>query len=657
MMQRQPEGLTITVLAALLALAQPAWGQSSGFVDVTTVGRDLVRPEVWPGLEAQLGLDSLRDLTLYEIDQEVDDLVGTFSARLRLHYTNTTGSPLDTLPLRLPVNASLEAGQSPAEVGWLELRGATLEAGPPVSLESVRPTLAQLRFGRPVAPGERIVVTLDYEGQLRMLRGQVNDLFGQALSSLGSLTAVGEADYGLLAMADGILTMASAYPLVAPYREGGFDVTPTGPVGDLVYNHVAAFRVRTTMPPGMAFVSNLVDSAPFTNPDGTTVTSSEGTLVRDFVLVAGRDLTAESAWVGDTRVTSVYRAPDARAGRLALEVATDALRSFEARFGDYPYTELDVVEASLVGGAGGVEFSGMVLIAGMLYRDPRHSSSPFGTLFQLLDGLSTWAPMLDALGGSGTGGLPGLGAGGLPNVQGMLDRLLEFTVAHEVAHQYFAGLVGNDASRHPSLDEPLAQYAAGLAYEDRHGAAAAEEAMEMNVKLSYGVYRLLGGVDRPVLRETAAYGSVLEYAGLVYGKAPYLYVALRRSLGDARLHGAMRDAIAAHRFQIISTEEWIAALEAAAGPGSGIREASRRWLEGTDGDVDLGMPDPDVWVLGRLTTPELARSLSDGLATLGMRPGDLVRTLLGGGLGGAPGAPVLGFGIDLQRVLEQLLAP
>src|SRR5207248_3238311 len=112
-------------------------------------------------------------------------------------------------------------------------------------------------------------------------------------------------------------------------------------------------------------------------------------------------------------------------GEAALDFAAAALRVFEARFGPYPYRYLDVVEAPIVGGAGGVEFSGLVTVASMFYRPPSADTSVIGKLM------------------AGMGGAQG--------------SILEFTVAHEVAHQYWHGLVGSDSRQEPYLDESLAQ--------------------------------------------------------------------------------------------------------------------------------------------------------------------------------------------------------
>ncbi|MBI2897164.1 MAG: hypothetical protein HYY06_26645 [Deltaproteobacteria bacterium] len=618
------------VLIALVLLA-------SGSAAAEPPGLGLCEPAARARLSRQLGLRSLDDLTVYEIDQAIDDVTGTFSGRVTLRFTNTTGRPLGLLPLLLHPNTSAELG-APGDAGTLEVTEVT--AASPVSFAAVRQSLVEVRLPTPLAAGQRIAISVRYSGRLRRLAPNANDVFAQAMSSIGALSGGGAADYGLLAMGDGIVTAASAYPMLAPYRDGGFDTSRPARVGDLAYNGMAAFRVRTVVPAGLKIVTNLVDGRPAPVPGVGEVVVSEGAPVRDLILVAARDLAERSSRVGGTRVRSLFRERDTTAGQKVLEAAAAALGSFERRFGPYPYTELDVAEASLVGGAGGVEFSSMVLIAGMLYRSPDDSESPLAALMQ----------MMSRLGGLLGGQAPG--ASQAERMGDLLDDTLEFTVAHEVAHQYFAGIVGNDSRRFPSLDEPLAQYAASLAIEDRRGAAAARAAMDSNVKMNYALYRLLGGRDRPVLRDTASFRTSIEYAALVYGKAPYLYVALRRSLGDAQLSAALRAAVARHEFRLVSTEEWIRALEAAAGPGSRtVRSTFRRYLDESHGDEDLGVDDSGDFVLDTMFPPEVAASLRQSLPILGMRPRDLLRMVFGGGLG--DDAPI-GPGIDPDAALRAL---
>ncbi|MCC7541466.1 MAG: hypothetical protein IT379_34935 [Deltaproteobacteria bacterium] len=621
-------------------------------------GLSLVRAAALRDGGPRLSPTALAAMPEYTIDQAIDDSTGTWSARMRLRWTNTTAHPVRTLPLRLHANAGAELG-APSVGGRAEIVELSTERGPSCTFATVRPTLVEVRFAEPIAPGRDVTLALRYRGRLRQLGTRVNDAFSQAMSSIGSLASSEVADYGLLAQGDGLVTVASAHPAVAPLREssgttGGprrepeFDTSPPPRMGDVAYNGVAHYRVRTALPAGMTLVTNLVDGPPRTL--GTTVVvESEGALVRDFALVAGRDLERASEQVGATRVTSVFRGRDRAKGRDALTAAASALATFERELGPYPYTELDVVEASLAGGAGGVEQSAMVLVAGMLYREPDDSTSSLAMLMQL------WARLgqsMETLGGT-TAPAPGPPSStGRTRGSSPLDSALAVTVAHEVAHQYFAGVMGNDSHRHAALDEPLAQYFALVAYERLRGADEARRAMDQHVLLNYALYRLLGGADRPALRDASSFRTNIEYAGLVYGKAPYLYVALRRRLGAARLHRAIRTVLSRERFGITTAHDFRDALESAAGgPSSGVRPAFRRWLEEAHGDEDLGVDGSGERVLDILFPPDVAAPLRQAASTLGMAPGDLLRMMFGGGIG--DDAPV-GPGIDPDEALRLL---
>jgi hypothetical protein len=580
------------------------------------------------------------ELPHYRIEQSIDDVTGQFAGTVEIAFDNPTPAALAELPLLLHPNASVELGVDAASAGRLEVKSVERIEGAQRTAAKVtvaRPTLVKVALQPSVDPGKPVRLVVRYEGMLRKLPESANDLFSQALGSLGTLTSgSGAADYGLLAVGDGILTAASAYPMVAPYREGAFDVSPPGRLGDLAYNGVARFEVTTTVPAGLRLVTNLVDQSPTPVAGGRESVKSVGTHVRDFVLVGGRGLERKRVKVGETDVTSVYLASDAEAGARALEAARVSLETFERRFGSYPYRELDVVEASLVGGAGGVEFSGMVLIAGMLYRPVDASKHPLYSMMKMLGGADGGGILGGLLGpkpGPAAGQAPGAPRDPMADVDETMKVALDFTVAHEVAHQYFAGLVGNDAHRFPSLDEPIAQFAAGLVMEELRGKEAAARAMDSNVKLNYATYRLLGGPDRAVLRDTTAFATPVEYAGLVYGKAPYLYVELRRKLGDEVLSRAIRKAVEKHRFEIVSTEAWISAIEKeAGGPSSGVRGVFDRYLKQTHGDKDLGVDDSGDFLFDTMMTPEMSALMKKSFGDMGMRPGDLMKMLTGGGL-------------------------
>src|SRR5262249_9394248 len=151
-------------------------------------------------------------------------------------------------------------------------------------------------------------------------------------------------------------------------------------------------------------------------------------------------------------------------GQQVLDAAARAFEYYEKLMGPYPYTELDVVEAPLYGGAGGVEFPGLVTVSSMLYKDPDASSD------DLLAQMMANNPAF--------------------------EQILEFVVAHEVAHQWWNAVVGSNSKKYPFVDEAMANYSAVLYFEHYYGRAAAEQQMVMQMKVNYQLSRMLGNEDQ-----------------------------------------------------------------------------------------------------------------------------------------------------------------
>jgi hypothetical protein len=89
-----------------------------------------------------------------------------------------------------------------------------------------------------------------------------------------------------------------------------------------------------------------------------------------------------------------------------------------------------------------------------------------------------------------------------------------FITAHEVAHQWFYGVVGSDIARHAWLDESLAQIAMYLFYQEKYGNDVAEATWESILtwaRRSKGAPRL---IDTPVERFTDFTDYMIHTYGL-----------------------------------------------------------------------------------------------------------------------------------------------
>jgi len=268
---------------------------------------------------------------------------------------------------------------------------------------------------------------------------------------------------------------------------------------------VAFYVVHLTVPKDTVVAATGVEVGRVL-PDAahTTITYVSGA-TRDFALALSPDYQTVSRTVGETTVRAYYTPGHEAGGRQALSVAAEALAVYAERFGPYPYTELDVAETAftVAGSPGGVEFPGIVFVSSEFYR---------------------------------------------PN--GPFRNALDVVVAHEVAHQWWYGVVGNNPVDEPWLDEALATYASILYVEAAHGESA-EEVLWSQALLPYQFARALGQ-DGPVGRSSLAYADDSQaYQAIVYGKGALFLAQLRELLGDADFNAVLRHHYQTHKYGVL----------------------------------------------------------------------------------------------------------
>lgn len=203
--------------------------------------------------------------------------------------------------------------------------------------------------------------------------------------------------------------------------------------------------------------------------------------VRDVVLTLARDYRWLDATVGDTRIRVATR-PGGNPTAL-MNAAKRALTRIEALLGPYPYPLLTVAQSA---GGYGMEGPGVV-----------------------------WIP-------------PGTASGNLP-----------YLVTHEIAHQWFYALVGNDQAREPFADEAAADMVARYVLSLRRASRCSA------LPLDRSIYR---------------YGSACYYEA-IYIQGGNLLDDARRRMGNTAYWAALRRYVEANRFGLSSTRALLDALD------------------------------------------------------------------------------------------------
>jgi aminopeptidase N len=117
---------------------------------------------------------------------------------------------------------------------------------------------------------------------------------------------------------------------------------------------------------------------------------------------------------------------------------------------------------------------------------------------------------------------------------------LRYLVTHEIAHQWFYGIVGNDQAREPFADEAATDFVARRVLDLRRASRCATD-----------------DLDRSIYRYSATC-----YYEVVYIQGGNLLDNARRKMGSTAFWTALRGYIAGHRWGLSHTRTLLDALDA-----------------------------------------------------------------------------------------------
>lgn len=520
----------------------------------------------------------------YEIDLELDFDNRSYKGMERLLWVNRTDRSISVLYFHLYSNLrtdspgtisivpqDAEVDQPRLEITRVTLAGSEIVA--PYSLDDQGTTL-RVNLRDTVPAGGVAEINIEFKGYVPEIdpdeTGLTTHVVKQVSAALRGEREVRQAR-DINFRSRGVMLLSTWYPVLAVHDGDEWRRKLEPGIGDVIFNEVADYHVKISSAPGVSVFT----SAPVASIDQEKQVFGANRL-RDFTVVAGRNLRAEEVQVGQQKVRSIFIAEHERVGKRALNIAANAMRVFTTRFGPLPYETISVVESPLVAGLGSHEFSGLNVIASAFYVD---FDSP--AMRNLPEIIREQRPAV--------------------------EQSLEWTIAHLMAHQWWGVVVGSDPSREAVLDEGLSSWSALLYYRDIHGDSAASSVLDDELRGVYRLYRTFGGDDMDANRPTREYRNSFQYEAIVSSKGALMFLELRRMLGDEKYFAALRSYYKANSFEIAELDDLRGALIAEA-PIDQRRTVARtftRWLASKRGDEDIARPDAELASsLGLPTKPE-----------------------------------------------------
>jgi hypothetical protein len=542
--------------------------------------------------ELQLALGHLREGERAALQRAA----GGQLERLPLYQLQLTADPKGRSVLGTVIVSRVVA--EPTAAVWLQVSanasGANLTLSQPVAdgrkvgLDRPHRTLYRLSFEPAFSPGEVMRVGLKFSGRVPR----------QASSRPGVLGALGtRGGYGgAFSAVEGTMNLVGLLPQLAGGPGGQMPAIGPEGVGEARVFEPSFVLASVEVPVGHRAIASGVELGEVPLERGRVRYAFAAAAVRDFPVFVTRPLRRHQASAGAMQVEGFFD-PDFEGAQALVDRAAEVLGELEKRLGPLPWRALRLVQAPLVGGAGGLPASGLLALSRALVRA---KDDPLGV-----------------------GDVPGLerllGPAGLSSTKlsAFGDELLELTMGHGLAHQYFPAVVGSDRIRRPVHDEALAQALALQLTEWRRGKELAERLRRRHLVAPYQLFRLGGGQDGAAARSVDEFADAAEYDALVQAKAAHYLLRARELLGDEAYARALRGYLTKHRYQWTCDECLSRALSAQASPeqAKALATLERRWWQEAAGDEELGAGDP-VELVRSLTglevdpkTAELLRQL------------------------------------------------
>ena len=276
------------------------------------------------------------------------------------------------------------------------------------------------------------------------------------------------------------INLGNFYPVACVFENGDFNKSEYHYNGDPFYSDMANYDVTISHFDNytLASTGNVVSSE---TADHQTTEKIKAFAVRDFAMVLSSKFQVKSAKVQNTTINYYYY--NDQNPEKSLQTAVDSLNTFNSMIGLYPYQTLAVVESNFV--HGGMEFPNLVLISDCLEKYEDYQN----------------------------------------------------TIIHEIAHQWWYGMVGNNEYDYGWLDEGLTEYTTALFYEKNPSYNLSYDEIVKNANSSYCMFvevydDIFGKVDTSMNRALNEYKTEPEYIYISYVKGLLLFDSLRDVLGN-----------------------------------------------------------------------------------------------------------------------------
>ena len=323
------------------------------------------------------------------------------------------------------------------------------------------------------------------------------------------------------------INLGNFYPIVCVYEDGKFVEDSYHYNGDPFYSDMANYSVNITANSNLKLASTGNINNTTNNSNNTTTYNISALAVRDFAFVLSANFNIVTDKIDDTVVNYYYY--NNQYPNECLKAGMDSISTFNKLFGKYPYSVINIVETNFV--HGGMEYPNMIMIS---------------------DAVDIQSDYINV-------------------------------IVHEVAHQWWYGLVGNNEFDYGWLDEGLTEYSTVLFYEQNPSYGVDTDLLIKNTTNSFTTFvevynKVFGTADTTMNRALDEYNNESEYVYIAYVKGMLLFDSVKEIMGYDKFISALQEYFDSNKFKIATPETLISAFEKSS--GDKLSSLFESWING-----------------------------------------------------------------------------
>lgn len=305
------------------------------------------------------------------------------------------------------------------------------------------------------------------------------------------------------------INLGNWYPIVSQHSGGEFDMSPYYATGDPFCSEIANYTVNLTYPANYNLSSTGEIKITKNNDKNTAKISAKA--VRDFAMCLSKNSKILETKLGKTSIYYLTENQEENAEKY-LNLAKNAVEYFSNTFGKYPYDTLTVVKTPFI--YGGMEYPNIVFISNSIDDEEEQIK----------------------------------------------------VIVHEIAHQWWYGVVGNNEITEAWLDESLSEYSTALFFEHNEQFGIKYDDFVSEALSSYMLYvdviqTLRGEVNTKMNLAVNEYQNDYEYSYMVYVKGVIMFDSLKNMVGEKNIINGLKKYYALNKFKIATSADFFKAFD------------------------------------------------------------------------------------------------